>query len=72
MRLAAAFTWAIDKKKDFVDAVRWGVAAGTASAKLPGVTFANLDQTKQMYPHVEVRSIGRPLVEKRTAAENSG
>jgi len=56
--LAAAFTWAIDKKKDFIDAVRWGVAAGTASAKLPGVNFANLDQTKQMYPHVEVRSIG--------------
>jgi 1-phosphofructokinase family hexose kinase len=56
--LAAAFTWAIDKKKDFVDAVRWGVAAGTASAKLPGITFANLDQTKQLYPHVDVRALG--------------
>jgi 1-phosphofructokinase family hexose kinase len=56
--LAAAFTWAIDKKKDFVDAVRWGVAAGTASAKLPGITFASLDQTKQVYPQVDVRAIG--------------
>jgi fructose-1-phosphate kinase PfkB-like protein len=56
--LAAAFTWSIDKKKDFVDAVRWGVAAGTASAKLPGITFADLDQTKQVYPHVDVRAIG--------------
>jgi 1-phosphofructokinase family hexose kinase len=56
--LAAAFTWAIDKNKDFADAVRWGVAAGTASAKLPGITFADLDQTKQVYPHVDVRAIG--------------
>ena len=56
--LAAAFTWAMGKNKGFVDAVRWGVAAGTASAKLPGVTYANLDQTKQMYLHVDVRSIG--------------
>jgi 1-phosphofructokinase family hexose kinase len=56
--LAAAFTWAMDKNKEFVDAVRWGVAAGTASAKLPGVTYASLDQTKQLYSHVDVRSIG--------------
>lgn len=56
--LAAAFTWAIDKKDDFVDAVRWGVAAGTASARLPGLNFANLDQTEQVYPQVDVRSIG--------------
>ena len=56
--LAAAFTWAMDKDKEFVDAVRWGVAAGTASAKLPGVTYASLDQTKQLYSHVDVRSIG--------------
>lgn len=56
--LAAAFTWAIDKNDDFVDAVRWGVAAGTASAKLPGITFASLDQTKHLYSQVDVRSIG--------------
>lgn len=55
--LAAAFTWAIDKKNDFVEAVRWGVSAGTASAKLPGTTFATLEQTKHLYPQVDVRSI---------------
>lgn len=55
--LAAAFTWAMDEGRSFVDAVRWGVAAGTASAKLPGVTFADLEQTRQMYPQVELRSI---------------
>lgn len=56
--LAAAFTWAMAKKKPFADAVRWGVAAGTASAKLPGVTYADLDQTKHVYSHVDVRAIG--------------
>lgn len=53
--LAAAFVWAMDRSGDFADALRWAVAAGTASAQLPGVSFAGLDQTKEMYPRVEVR-----------------
>jgi len=53
--LAAAYVWATTKKKDFADCVRWGVAAGTASARLPGVEFANLEQTKELYKAVEVR-----------------
>lgn len=53
--LAAAFVWASSKKKDFADCVRWGVAAGTASAQLPGLQFANLEQTKEIYKGVEVR-----------------
>jgi 1-phosphofructokinase family hexose kinase len=53
--LAAAFVWAATKKKDFADCVRWGVAAGSASAKLPGLEFANLEQTKEVYKSVEVR-----------------
>lgn len=53
--LAAAFTWAVDKKKNFADAVRWGVAAGTASAAQPGMNFATLEQTKETYKKVEVR-----------------
>jgi 1-phosphofructokinase family hexose kinase len=55
--LAAAYVWASTKKKDFVDCVRWAVAAGTASAKLPGVQFPDLDQTKEIYKSVEVRKI---------------
>ncbi len=54
--LAAAFVWAAAKKKDFADCVRWGVAAGTASAKLPGLEFASLEQTKEVYKSVEVRA----------------
>ena len=53
--LAAAYVWATTKKKDFADCVRWAVAAGTASARLPGLEFANLEQTKEIYKSVEVR-----------------
>jgi len=53
--LAAAYVWAATKKKDFADCVRWAVAAGTASAKLPGLEFASLEQTKEVYKSVEVR-----------------
>ena len=54
--LAAAFTWAMAKGSTFEDAVRWGVAAGTASAQLPGVSFATLQQTEQVYKLVEMRA----------------
>lgn len=55
--LAAAFVWAATKRKDFADCVRWSVAAGTASARLPGMEFAGLEQTKEMYRSVEVRLV---------------
>ena len=55
--LSAAYTWAIQRKTDTVDALRWGVAAGTASARLPGMNFASLDQTQEMYRQVEVRRV---------------
>jgi 1-phosphofructokinase family hexose kinase len=54
--LAAAFTWAMDKGSSFADALRWGVAAGTASAKLPGVRFASLAETEALYKLVEMRA----------------
>ena len=53
--LAAAFVWAIEKKKAFADALRWAVAAGTATASLPGMSFPTLDQTRAIYKQVEVR-----------------
>ena len=55
--LAAAFVWAAMKKKEFSDCVRWGVAAGTASARLAGMEFASLQQTKEIYKSVEVRTV---------------
>jgi 6-phosphofructokinase 2 len=56
--LAAAFAWAMARNSDFADAVRWGVAAGTASARLPGVSFATLEQTQSVYERVEIRLAG--------------
>jgi 1-phosphofructokinase family hexose kinase len=53
---AAAFVWAMTQTGDIADAVRWGVAAGTASAMLPGLDFASLDQSKRIYRKVEVRA----------------
>jgi len=54
--LAAAFVWAMEEKKDFADALRWGVAAGTASARLPGLRFTSLEETRELYAQVEVRA----------------
>lgn len=54
---SAAFLWALENDQPFMEAVRWGVAAGTASAMLPGMAFASLEQTKSIYPNVEVREV---------------
>ena len=43
-------------RNNFEDALRWGVAAGTASAKLPGLSFASLQDTEQVYKLVEMRT----------------
>jgi len=53
--LSAAYTWSMGRSPDHVDALRWGVAAGTASARLPGMRFATLEQTREVYDHVEMR-----------------
>ena len=55
--LRAAYAWAIRRKSNPVDALRWGVASGTASSRLPGMSFANLAQTKEIYRQVEVRRV---------------
>ena len=55
--LAAAFLWAMENKNDHRDALRWAVAAGTASAALPGMRFANLEQTRKIYGEVEIRPV---------------
>jgi 1-phosphofructokinase family hexose kinase len=53
--LTAGYVWAMARKANHADALRWGVAAGTASARLPGISFASLAQTEDIYRHVEVR-----------------
>jgi len=53
--LAAACAWALERGADPADALRWGVAAGTASARLPGLRFASLAETRELYQGVELR-----------------
>lgn len=53
--MAAAYVWAVVKKKVFPDAVRWAVAEGTASAMLPGMDSAAMEQARAVYKSVEVR-----------------
>lgn len=55
--LAAAYVWSLRRTPDPAEALRWGVAAGTASARLPGVSFATLDQTREIYERVSTRRI---------------
>ena len=56
--LGAAIVWALNRGDSIDVALRWGVAAGTASAKLPGISLASLEQTKEIFPHVTVTKIG--------------
>jgi 1-phosphofructokinase family hexose kinase len=55
--MAAAFVWAMTQKNDFAEALRWAVAAGTASARLPGVSFASFAESQEMYAQIEIRAL---------------
>ncbi len=55
--LAAAFAWSMERDGKFIDAVHWGVAEGTASACLPGLRMASLEQAREIHRQVEVRRI---------------
>jgi 1-phosphofructokinase family hexose kinase len=55
--LAAALLWALEEGHNFQEALRWAVAAGTASAKLPGIQFASLEQAHEVYGEVELRPV---------------
>lgn len=55
--MGAAFVWSIAKGNTFENSARWGVAAGTASAKLPGIQLATFEQSKEIYPLTQVHNI---------------
>lgn len=57
--MSAAIVWSLEKGDSLGEALRWGVAAGTASALLPGIELANLEQTEKIY---EQTSITRVIV----------
>ena len=55
--MSAVIVWSLARGESFGEALRWGVAAGTASSKLPGITLANVKQTKDIYPQTQVNRI---------------
>ncbi len=55
---AAAIVWSCDRGDSFSEALRWGVAAGTASSMLPGISLANLEQSEAVYSRTTVTKIG--------------
>jgi 6-phosphofructokinase 2 len=55
--MSAAIVWSLERGDSLGEALRWGVAAGTASALLPGIELANLEQTKQIYSQTTITRI---------------
>ncbi len=55
--MGAAYSLALERKDDPADALRWGVAAGTATVRLAGMQFAGLEETREIYRAVEVRRV---------------
>jgi 1-phosphofructokinase family hexose kinase len=55
--MKAAVLWSLENGDDFPQALSWGVAAGTASAKLPGMKFATLEQARAVRADVDLRRI---------------
>lgn len=59
--LSAAYTWASSRETGHPttpeEALQWGVAAGTASARLPGMNYASLSQTEEIHSQVELRRV---------------
>jgi 1-phosphofructokinase family hexose kinase len=58
--LAAALTWSLNNGDDFPEALSWGVAAGSASAQLPGTRFAALHETGIVHTDVDLRRVEGP------------
>ena len=55
--MGAAMVWSLTRGYSFSEALRWGVAAGTASSRLPGLDLATLDQTKEIYAQTQLTSV---------------
>ncbi|MBI3666866.1 MAG: 1-phosphofructokinase family hexose kinase [Acidobacteria bacterium] len=55
--LVATCVWALSEKQTFPEALRWGVAAGTAAAATPGTSFASLSETQRMRERVVLEAL---------------
>ena len=55
--MSAAIVWSLEKGDSLGEALKWGVAAGTASAQLPGIELANLEQTQEMFKKTQITRV---------------
>jgi 6-phosphofructokinase 2 len=55
--MSAAIVWSLERGDSLGEALRWGVSAGTASALLPGIELANLDQTKEIHKKTTITRV---------------
>ena len=55
--MSAAIVWSLEKGHSLGESLRWGVAAGTASALLPGIELANLEQTQKIYEQTSITRV---------------
>lgn len=55
--LAAVCVWALSRKRLFPEAFGLAVAAATAAAAKPGLSFASIEEAETMRKQVEIRSI---------------
>ena len=54
---SAAYVWAQSNGLTFTESVKWAVACGTATSMLPGMQFANKEQTEAVLRRVEFRAM---------------
>ena len=55
--LAATYIWALTQGESHIEALRWAVAASTAAAGKPGLSFAPIDEVESIRDRVELRSL---------------
>lgn len=52
--MVGGIVWALAEGKDLVDAVRWGIATGSAAVMSEGTSLDRIDDADEIYPQISV------------------
>jgi 6-phosphofructokinase 2 len=52
--MVGGIVWALSEGKDLVDAVRWGIATGSAAVMSDGTSLDRIDDAHELYPQISV------------------
>lgn len=52
--MVGGIVWALSEGRDLVDAVRWGIAAGSAAVMSSGTSLDHIDDADEIYPQITV------------------